>query len=163
VSVALCAKLSEALLAGWKSLLFKVKTKQNISSVANMLAKSLNGVDRPIKIVTGKRLVVSMDGGTACSKRTQRMITSRKETRNLPRANRPRNQARDVEGETATCVEASISLTVKVRSMGFHRGMLLWRVSREAFTNLGDPYSSGNGTHTQPTEEAGMWMRESDL
>jgi hypothetical protein len=66
------------------------------------------------------------------------MNTSRKETRNLPRVNRPRNQLLEVEGETATYVEASIALTVKVRSMRFHRGMSLWRVSREAFTNLGD-------------------------
>ena len=43
-----------------------------------------------------------------------------------------------MEGETATYVEASIALTVKVRSMGFHRGMSLWRVSREASSNLGD-------------------------
>ena len=163
VHSSLCAEPSEALLAGCKSLLSKVKTKQDISSVANMLAKSLNGVDRPRKIVTGKRLVVSMDGETACSKRTQRMITSRKETRNLPRVNRPRKKVEEVEGETATYVEASISLSVKVSSMGFHRGMSLWRVSREAFTNSGDPYSSGNGTRTQPTEESGRWMRESDL
>lgn len=103
-----------------------------------MLAKSLNRVDRPRKIVTGKRPGVSMDGGTACSKRTQSMITSRKETRNLPRANRPRKKVEEVEGETATCVEASIALTVKVRSVGFHRGMSLWRVSREALSNSGD-------------------------
>ena len=59
--------------------------------------------------------------------------TSRKEARNLPRVNRPRNQVEEVEGEIATYVEASIALTVKVRSVRFHRGMSLWRVSREAF------------------------------
>ena len=42
--------------------------------------------------------------------------TSRKEARNLPRVNRPRNQVEEVEGEIATYVEASIALTVKVRS-----------------------------------------------
>lgn len=103
-----------------------------------MLAKSLNWVDLPETILTGRRVSVNTDGGTAFSKRTQRMNTSRKEARILPRVNRPRNQALEVEGEIATYVEASIALTVKVRSMGFHRGMSLWRVSREASSNLGD-------------------------
>jgi hypothetical protein len=103
-----------------------------------MLAKSLNWVDLPETIITGNCVCSNTDGGTAFSKRTQRMNTSRKEARILPRVNRPRNQVEEVEGEIATYVEASIALTVKVRSMGFHRGMSLWRVSREASTNLGD-------------------------
>lgn len=110
-----------------------------------MLAKPLKRADHPELIVARKRASVIMDGGTTSSKRTQSMDTSRKEARNLPRANRPRNQARDVEGETATCVEASIALTVKVRSVWFHRGMSLWRVPREASLNLRDLSTSSEG------------------
>ena len=110
-----------------------------------MLAKPLKWADHPEPIITGKRASVMMDGETASSKRTQRMNTSRKEARTLPRANRPRNKVRDVEGETATCVEASIASAVKVRSVWFHRGMSLWRVSREASLNLGDLSTSPEG------------------
>ena len=118
-----------------------------------MLAKSLKRVDHPEKIVTEAQSEVRKYGGTACSKRTQSfepatreaMDTSRKEARTLPRVNRPRKKVRDVEGETATCVKASIALTVKVRSMGFHRGMSLWRVPRETYLNLGDLSASPKG------------------
>ena len=81
-----------------------------------MLAKPLNWVDLPETILTRNRHGVSMDGETASSKRTQSMNTSRKEARNFPRVNRPRNQVEELEGEIATYVEASIALTVKVRS-----------------------------------------------
>jgi hypothetical protein len=110
-----------------------------------MLAKSLKRVDHPEKIVTEAQSEVRKYGATACSKRTQSMDTSRKEARTLPRVNRPRKKVRDVEGETATCVKASIALTVKVRSMGFHRGMSLWRVPRETYLNLGDLSASPKG------------------
>ena len=59
-------------LIGCKSRLSKVKTKQDISSVAEMLAKSLNKVDHLRTIVTGN--VKWMDGETAYLKRTQRMM-----------------------------------------------------------------------------------------
>lgn len=110
-----------------------------------MLAKPLKRVDHPEAIVTETRPGVWKYGETSWSKRTQRMETSRKEARILPRVNRPRKKVRDMEGETATCVEASIALTVKVRSMGFHRGMSLWRVPRETYLNLGDLSASPQG------------------
>ena len=166
LTLALCAKLSEALLTGCKSLLSKVKTKQDISSVAKMLAKSLNWVDLPETILTGNCVCRNTDGETAYSKRTQSfepatreaMNTSRKEARNLPRVNRPRNQVEEVEGEIATYVEASIALTVKVRSVRFHRGMLLWRVSREASSNLGDLSASLQRVVIVNKTKASRWV-----
>ena len=123
-----------------------------------MLAKSLNWVDLPETILTRNRHGVSMDGETAFSKRTQRMNTSRKEARILPRVNRPRNQVEEVEGEIATYVEASIALTVKVRSVRFHRGMSLWRVSREASSNLGDLSASLQRVVIANKTKASRWV-----
>lgn len=63
-----------------------------------------------------------------------------------------------MEGETATCVEASIALTVMVRSMWFHRGMSLWRVSRETLMNLGDLSTSPQGVVIADELKASQWV-----
>ena len=105
-----------------------------------MLAKPLKRVDRPDQIVT--EISGLKYGETAFSKRTQSMNSSRRENRNFPRVNRPRKKVVEVQGKTARCAVTSIDEIAMVRSDWLHRGMLLWRVSREALSNLGEPWKT---------------------
>lgn len=127
-----------------------------------MLAKPLKRVDHPDQIVTG--IYGGGYGRTAFSKRTQSMNSSRRESRKLPRVNRPRKKVVEVQGETATCVVASIERIVMVRSFWLHRGMLLWRVSREALSNLGEPWMSDVSRDSESTKRRELMHQwQSDL
>ena len=127
-----------------------------------MLAKPLKRANHPEQIVT--EIFGLKYGETAFSKRAQSMNSSRRENRNFPRVNRPRKKVVEVQGETATCVVASIEGIVMVRSFWLHRGMLLWRVSREALSNLGEPWMTDESRDSESTKRRELMRQwQSDL
>ena len=94
------------------------------------------------------------------------MDTSRKEVRILPRVNRPRKKVRDVEGETATCVKASIALTVGGEVNGVPPGYVAVACIKRSVYELGRPARlPAKGSDSQLTEgiTMGIKWQESDL
>ena len=89
---------------------------------------------------------VWLDGETAFVKRTQGMKAGRKGVRTLPRDYRPRNKERDVEGETATCVEASTGARALVSAHLIPSGYVAVACFKRSVHELGRPvHLLGNG------------------
>jgi hypothetical protein len=109
-----------------------------------MLAKSLKLGGSPLLILTGT-LLGGKDGETAFSKRTQRMISDRKESRKLPKAYlAPKARCkREAEDDAVTHVEVSNVVVVKGETADVSvRGSKLWYGSRETYLNSGDLLAS---------------------